>query len=256
MGRLSAWWWSTAVVAVLGFSAALLPPMPLLVRVVMMVASALVAPGYALAAVLWPMGTLTSAERAVLSGAGTLALLVLVSVGLAALPIGLTLVSVSSTLSAVTLGLLIARQSHRLRRITGEVRQASARARWRVRDVVGIGIAVGVVVAALAVAHGGAEHAANLTAFSQLYIQNEPSDSRQVVVGVRSSEREPTTFRLVVEATGRRRPLLTVAAIRLSDGDEVVRTVIVPNNVKRSSVRAVLYLTGSDVPYRTVNLGG
>lgn len=248
--------WMAPTAALLGVVSAMVS-LPLPLRVVLAAGCTMFAPGYALVDALWPTATLAWAERLLLTAASSLALVTLMAVTVAALPMRLTAGSISVALFALTTGLFTLAQLRKRARGNSVGERASVgNLRWRPVDFASIAIAAAVAVGALAIGQVGTIRADSATTFSELYFQSTPTDNRSIVVGVRSFERRPTTFRLVVTATGQPQPLLSVAALHLADGETSERTIVVPARVRLASVRAVLYLAGSDTAYREISLGG
>ena len=210
----------------------------------------LVAPGYAFTHLLWPNRRLTGAVRLVFVLAASLSLLVLAGLLTAALPFGMSALSVSTTLLIVTTGLVGIGFVVRRQPATEESVGESSR-QWRRRDIAGLALALVIAVSAIAIARTAAIRTAQQSTFTQLYFV--PSRAGQgVTIGVRSFETGRTEFRLVLRTVRGHSFTQTIAPIRLAQGETFTRTVTLPTGIARGDLRIMLYRAGDIRAYRTI----
>ena len=256
-----------AALALGGLLAGLLTGLYPVIRGVLSVPLLIALPGYALTAALIPdRQSLGRTERTVLGVGMSIVVVILAGLGLNLLPAGITNVTVSVSLAAITLIAvavgLVRRRGQLDREVVvdpedpevGDVPEAVAGRRRERPNGYGpefLALAVILTVAAVFVGVLGAVRAPQ-TQFTQFWLLTG-SDPNVIQVGIRDEEGQPVAYRIEVETQGQ---VLRTPEIDLAQGDDTVQTIKLPplTGTTPQTVTARLFRldqVSTTVPYRT-----
>lgn len=215
-------------------------------------ALALVAPGAAIGAALFPRGTLDRAERILVTLVGSIVVAILLGFLLTRVGIRLTPLSWAVALMLVTLvaaAAAIARAGRAWTiRLPDRIELPAVRSLPRL-DLALVGLAVVVALSAAGIARLGAT-AQPQPGFSQLWLLPEAGNA--VRVGVRDEESGPASYHLVLRGTNG--TITEWRDVRLAPGERWERSVAVPT-AARAGLELLLYRSDSPgTVYRRVGL--
>ncbi len=251
---------AVTILAVVGLLAAALTDLSPLIRGLLGVPLVIALPGYALTAVLIPdRAALGRTERTVLAVGMSIAVVILVALGLNQLPAGITNLTVAVAVSAITL-LCTAVAAIRRRREPAaapadpaDADDAQHEASKRFGPEL-LALAVILTVAAVFVAVLGTVQAPQ-PGFTQLWML-DGATANSIQVGIRDQEGSAIQYRLEIETQGQ---ILRTSEIDLASGQEALQTINLPalSGSSPQTVTARLYRLdqpSASTPYRTTLL--
>ena len=239
-----------AAIAVIGATVVLTSFGGGVLRVAVGLPLALMLPGYALTAALFPGASVGLPERVTLTLGVSLATLVVVGVALNATPQGLTPVSWSLVLAAVTLAAALIAVRRRKR---GTMPLRFSLLSISPETFSAFGLAALLVAAALVIAHAGAL-APQGAGFTQLWMLPGTASAANVRIGVTNKESSTLGYLVELESGSQ---VQSSWKIELAPGESWQTTVAINPSRPGAATAALLYRL--DLPghvYRQVNLAG